>query len=60
MDFVQRWIEDSPYARTLNVSLADIDGKSARLVLPFEESLTNGDGVMHGGCAASLARAARR
>ena len=55
MDFVQRWIEDSPYARTLNVSLADIDGKSARLVLPFEESLTNGDGVMHGGCAASLA-----
>lgn len=55
MDFVQRWIENSPYARTLNVSLADIDGKSARLVLPFEESLTNGDGVMHGGCAASLA-----
>ena len=31
MDFVQRWIEDSPYARTLNVSLADIDGKIAAL-----------------------------
>lgn len=55
MDFVHRWIEDSPYARALDVSLERIDAESARLALPFDESLTNGDEVMHGGCAASLA-----
>jgi len=55
LDFVHRWIEDSPYAQALGVSLERIDAESAQLALPFDESLTNGDEVMHGGCAASLA-----
>jgi uncharacterized protein (TIGR00369 family) len=55
LDFVKRWIEASPYARELGVVLEAVDAAHARLRLPYAESLTNGDGVLHGGCAASLA-----
>ena len=55
MDFVKRWIEDSPFARALGIELTELEEGRARLHLPFNEALTNGDQVMHGGCAASLA-----
>ena len=55
MEFVRRWVEESPYARTLGIELSELAGESAKLNLPFAEALTNGDQVMHGGCAASLA-----
>ena len=55
MEFVQRWMEASPYARALGVRLEAVDNQSARLALPFDAAITNGDQVMHGGCAASLA-----
>ena len=55
MDFVRSWIENSPYASTVGVALSDLAEDHARLRLPFAESNTNGDQVMHGGVAASLA-----
>ena len=57
MDFVRRFIEQGAYARDLGMELAELGEESARLHLPFAEPLTNGDQVMHGGCAASLAAA---
>lgn len=54
MDFVRQWIETSPYARALGVELQDLGQGEAKLRLPFDASISNGDGVMHGGCAASL------
>jgi uncharacterized protein (TIGR00369 family) len=57
MDFVRRWIAEGPYARALGMELVELHEESARLHLPFSEPLTNGDTVMHGGCAASLAAA---
>ncbi len=55
MEFVQRWLEDSPYAAALGVELVALEEGSARLRLRYDDALTNGDRVMHGGCAASLA-----
>jgi len=55
MEFVQRWITGSPFASALGVEVETISEERARLHLPFAESNTNGDQVMHGGCAASLA-----
>jgi uncharacterized protein (TIGR00369 family) len=55
MEASLRWIEGSAYAAALGVRVGEISGEQARLRLPFAEANTNGDGVMHGGCAASLA-----
>ncbi len=55
MDFVDRWLADSAYAQALGVVADAIDGSAARLHLPYADALSNGDQVMHGGCAASLA-----
>ena len=55
MDFVRRWIEETPYHRVLGVSLETLGEESARLRLAFRETNTNPGGVLHGGCAASLA-----
>jgi uncharacterized protein (TIGR00369 family) len=55
MDFVHSWIEKSPYCQWLGVAPVELGAESARLALPFAERNTNGDQVMHGGCAASLA-----
>jgi len=57
MDPVRRFIEEGAYARALGMELGEVGEESARLHLPFAEPLTNGDQVMHGGCAASLAAA---
>jgi uncharacterized protein (TIGR00369 family) len=55
MEFINRWIETSPYAQELGVQLESLAEGTATLRLSFAEKLTNGDEVMHGGCAASLA-----
>lgn len=55
MEPVRRWIEESPYASALGVELDSLEAGRARLRLPYAEQVTNGDRVMHGGCAASLA-----
>jgi acyl-coenzyme A thioesterase 13 len=54
VDFVRRWVEQSPYARALGVRLEEMDGGGARLRLPFAEANTNPGQVLHGGVAASL------
>jgi uncharacterized protein (TIGR00369 family) len=55
MEFVRRWIEKSPYSAALGVQLESLTEGAARLRLPFAEPNTNPGGVLHGGCAASLA-----
>jgi uncharacterized protein (TIGR00369 family) len=54
LDFVRRWVEQSPYTRALGVRLEEMDGAGARLRLPFAEANTNPGQVLHGGVAASL------
>jgi uncharacterized protein (TIGR00369 family) len=55
MSFVKRWILESPYAAELGVELESLATGRARLRLPFQEGNSNPGGVLHGGCAASLA-----
>jgi uncharacterized protein (TIGR00369 family) len=55
VEFVQRWIEKSPYSAALGVQLESLTEGAARLRLPFAEVNTNPGNVLHGGCAASLA-----
>jgi uncharacterized protein (TIGR00369 family) len=55
MEFVRRWIEAAPYHRALGLQLEALSEESARLRLSFREVNTNPGGVLHGGCAASLA-----
>jgi uncharacterized protein (TIGR00369 family) len=55
MDFVRRWIESAPYHRVLGVSVEALAEDGAVLRLAFREINTNPGGVLHGGCAASLA-----
>ena len=55
MEFVRRWIEKSPYSAALGVQLESLTEGAARLRLPFAEPIINPGGVLHGGCAASLA-----
>ena len=52
---MERWLEDSPFARALGVRLEALVPGCARLLLPFAESNTNPGQVLHGGVAASLA-----
>jgi len=51
---VERWIAESPYARSLGVELADLSGETARLRLPYRDANSNPGRALHGGCAASL------
>jgi len=55
MSFVERWIQAAPYHRALGFELEELSGEAARLRLPFRDTNTNPGGVLHGGCAASLA-----
>lgn len=54
MDALRIEIESSAYARGLGVELLAVEAGRLRLRLPFADALTNGDQVMHGGCAATL------
>jgi uncharacterized protein (TIGR00369 family) len=55
MDAIRSWVESSPFAASLGVRLDSLGDGRALLHLPYAEANTNGDEVMHGGCAASLA-----
>jgi uncharacterized protein (TIGR00369 family) len=54
LDFVRRWVEQSPYTRAIGVQLEEMDAAGARLRLPFAEANSNPGQVLHGGVAASL------
>jgi len=54
MDWIRSWVETSPYGRSLGVECAELSPERARLVLPFDDSNSNGDGALHGGVAASM------
>lgn len=48
-------LNSAPYSQALGITVESIDADGARLVLPFAEVNSNPGGVLHGGCAASLA-----
>ncbi len=54
MEEIRRWVEESPYSRFLGVQLENVDEKSARLVLPYQDENSNPGKALHGGCAASI------
>lgn len=54
MDWVRRWLEESPYGAALGVSAETISAERVRLSLPFREENSNGDKALHGGVAASM------
>jgi len=54
MDFVARWIAESPYARFLGVELAERSDEALVLRLPYKDENSNPGKALHGGCAASL------
>lgn len=53
-EFVESWIEESAYCRSLGVTLSEISAERAVLKLPFNEANANPGGPLHGGVAASL------
>jgi uncharacterized protein (TIGR00369 family) len=55
MEFVRRWVEESPYSAFLGVKLDALGDDSARLLLPYNDENSNPGRALHGGCAASLA-----
>jgi acyl-coenzyme A thioesterase 13 len=54
MDWIQRWIETSPYGTSLGVGVETLEPEAVRIALPFQEENSNGDKALHGGVAASL------
>jgi uncharacterized protein (TIGR00369 family) len=54
MEHIRRWVEESPYSRSLGVELAHVDEECARLVLPYADANSNPGKALHGGCAASI------
>ena len=54
MDWLRRWLEDSPYGAALGVRPEAISEEGATLVLPFAPENSNGDEALHGGVAASM------
>lgn len=55
MDWIERWVEDSPYTAALGMRLDAVDASRARVALPFRDENANPGRALHGGCAASLA-----
>ncbi len=54
MDFVARWIAESPYSKFLGVELETRDDEEVVLRLPYKDENSNPGKALHGGCAASL------
>ena len=54
MDFVERWIAESPYSRFLGVVSEERGAESLVLRLPYKDENSNPGKALHGGCAASL------
>ena len=55
MEWVRRWVEESPYTAALGVRVRELSRERAVLELPFSEPNSNPGKALHGGCAASLA-----
>jgi len=55
MEWVRRWIEESPYTAALGVRVRELSRDRVVLELPFAEINSNPGKALHGGCAASLA-----
>lgn len=54
LTWVQAWVDDSGYGRSLGVHLDAVTIDAARLVLGFRHECSNGDTALHGGVAASM------
>lgn len=54
MDAARRFIEQSGYAATLGVELAEATAERVQLALAYRDENSNGDKALHGGVAASL------
>lgn len=52
--WVVDWVERSGYGRSLGVTVQELTGEAARLVLQFRAEISNGDTALHGGVAASM------
>ena len=55
VEWVRRWIEESPYTAALGVRVRELSRERVVLELPFAEANSNPGKALHGGCAASLA-----
>ncbi len=51
---ISKALDDVPYARLLEIKLAEIDSGTATLKMPVRKKLTQNHGVVHGGAMASL------
>lgn len=54
MDWIERWVEESPYTAALGVEPREITPQGARFHLPFREQNSNPGQALHGGVAASM------
>ncbi len=50
---IQDWVDQSPYAKALGMSLAALRDDTATIALPFSEANANPGNALHGGVAAS-------
>ena len=51
---ISKALDDVPYAKLLEIKLAEIDSGTATLKMPVRKKLTQNHGVVHGGAMASL------
>ena len=54
MDWIRKWVEESPYTASLGVELANLAEGKLTLRLPYRDTNSNPGKALHGGCAASL------
>jgi len=54
LDWIQSWVEGSPYAKALGVRCAALSESGVTLELPYADVNSNPGKALHGGCAASL------
>jgi uncharacterized protein (TIGR00369 family) len=52
-DDIHNWVDKSPYAQALGMTLADLADDSTTIALPFIEANANPGNALHGGVAAS-------
>lgn len=52
-DDIKAWVDQSPYAAALGMTLADLSDHSAAIALPFAAANANPGDALHGGVAAS-------
>ena len=57
-DDIHNWVDDSPYAQALGMTLAALGDDSATIALPFIEANANPGNALHGGVSASTSMTA--